>query len=63
MQHAWFGIFQILGKFCPKIPNCLFKVKLGIVSSSSTYAKFNGDVHFFCFGPETPFFGKFGPES
>ena len=26
----------------------------------SEYAELNGAVHFFCFRPETPFFGKLG---
>ena len=36
MQHAWFDIYTayLLGKFGPKIQNCQFKVKFGIVNSS-----------------------------
>ena len=29
----------------------------------SKYAEFNGDVHFFCFGPKIPFLDKFGPKT
>ena len=27
------------------------------------YAKFNHDIHFFCFRPVVPFLGKFGPKN
>ena len=26
-------------------------------------AEFNGGIHFFCFKPGRPFFGKFGPKN
>ena len=26
------------------------------------YGELNGGVHFFCFRPETPFLGEFGPK-
>ena len=35
--------------------------KFNIVSRDN--GSFNSGVHFFCFIPETPFLGKFGPKN
>ena len=42
-----------MSKFDPKIQNWYL--------GQFEYAEFNGDVHFFCFGPEILFLGKFDP--
>ena len=47
-----------LTKFGPGSQNYQFELKFGTYANSNTYANFNGDVHFFCFGSEMPFFGK-----
>ena len=40
------------------IPNILW-----VIVDYFEYTEFNGDVHFFCFKPETAFLGKFGSKN
>ena len=40
------------------IPNILW-----VIVDYFEYTEFNGDVHFFCFKPETTFLGKFGSKN
>ena len=47
-----------LGQFGLINQNCQLKVKL---DTWFEYAEFNDAVQFFCFGTETPFLDKFGP--
>ena len=52
--------YPFLGKFGPKIQNCLFKVKYGTLTNSNMQ---NQMVIFtFFFWPEISFMGKFGPK-
>ena len=51
-----------MAKLSSKNQNYQFKLKFG------TYTNLNmniltGGIHFFCFRPETPFLGKFGPKN
>ena len=48
-----------MGKFGPKIQNCLCNMKFGTQINSN----FNGDVHFFYFRQEISFLGKFAEKN
>ena len=51
--------FAVLDRKHPFWANLIQKIKI----VSFEYAEFHGGLNFFCFRPEIPFLGKFGPKN
>ena len=52
----------LFGKIWSKKWNLSFQAEIWY-NEKFGYVEFHGGVHFFCFGLETPFLGKFGPKN
>ena len=68
-RFQWWCLFflfetrsTLFGKIWSKKWNLSFQAEIWY-NEKFGYVEFHGGVHFFCFGLETPFLGKFGPKN